>query len=280
MKKMNALQVVQSADYLAGTWRGNNLNTVQTAAETSVTPDSPAAIDSIVGLQLNPNEEFYMKRCYCTVYWYNASPYPCNLEAHWLYVRKDIPANLSLGGILNQGSTASNLPYLSPFTGDDFRSYFRVLKSKRILFKPMTQRKFVCKRNFGNYKLDATVDLDGLTYAYKRGNRILYFRYYGVPLINYNSNNGGIPLEYKNTMLGPMLLRGITTNYYSFYRVGVNQPNNSVVGNIPLVMQSVNNSAIPNVTQFFGHPNYTETGEFVNNNEYLTQFQVVSSTPD
>lgn len=169
----------------------------------------------------------------CRMY-YNTSSFPCYYRTAILIPRRDITVpNLSpndftdalscvqyymRNGITTTGSymglplvnTPNSFPFLNPFNGFEFQRMFNV-KGHKVGQIPAGGVKTLCvKRRFSlNRKFDSNIDFNTSLYVLRKGQRILYYQFWGHPVYSAAATPYGFTF-------GPFTLMPIQTSYASF----------------------------------------------------------------
>lgn len=256
---MHGIQTYQHSRWFPQITANNDSSQTQLAQLRQDSNDTPITLTAhLNSAYFDGDNQVFLKRNYSTQYLTNNSQFDIICETWWLRARRDTV--LSLNAIIAEDAPPGNLPYISPTTGDNFRKIFKIIKSKTRVMRPA--RVYKTRTGSGLLNKKITKDVDGdTTYTYRKGNIILFQRFYGVPVTFIDSTNPTIP----NTCLGPMIVRGVFHDYVSYYTMDTTQPNTSATTEIPQTIGALanNNALLPTYVNV-AYPNTaTSSTDFV-----------------
>lgn len=262
VKKMHGLNVCQAINtrrIQQNVFSGDS----QQSINSTYSIDSPGTLGYIIPdwNTAASDTQWYIKRLYRTVRWVNTGQFPVIWETYKIYVRKDIilvgtAAADDPWEIAEDDGVSATIPYVSPFTGNTFQKQFKILSSRRKMIQPGASIKFktYSRYNGATRPINRAVEGD-VRFSYRKGNRLTMCRVYGTP-ISYVPTSG--PVTEPDTILSPIQMNGVDTEYVSWYRLDDVLPTSYVVNNLYTTVPGVHNG-ISATRTFPARPGDTST---------------------
>lgn len=242
---MHGLNTVQTCDYIPSRTQNNDSSQTQRAITQVVPCDNPQKLVVMSNGMFNAvdDTQAYMKRLYTTLILSNGSLFPNMLEVYWLECRDDIDSADSLEALMTADGVASDLPYISPTTGQNFLRKFKILKTKKIILRPTQTRTFTIRARMRTRPMTYIADCNPVRYLYREGTRLLFYRVYGTP-VQYVKSAG-----WDNAVcLSPVWSHGIVKTYWSYYRMDDADPNTITTSTLATTLPAQDNRGTLPVT--------------------------------
>lgn len=204
--------------------------------------DNPSVLRTQVpgfALAENQDVQWWFKRLYRTATISNVGSFPVYMTVAKVRARRDqIP---SLVNRMEIDGVGLDIPYTSPFTGDQFRKNYKLLSLKSYTLNSGRMKRFSCGSWYTRRGRPITQEVEGEeTYYARRGNTYLFIKFHGMPL-NGNDNEG-------NLAYSPIIIRGVVSSYFSWYRLDDVEATSTVTNNIPAILTTVNTRTNPTYT--------------------------------
>lgn len=209
-------------------------------------PDQlPAAIPNYD--VIDGNTQVYIKRLYRTMYFTNSAMVPIRVQLLWVRARLDVPLTMDIFSIMNEGGVRPDIPYASMTTGEDFKKYFRVIKSKHTVWKPGVNYRVKAGSVYaGGRPITKDVEGDLTHFRYRKKNTIVVVKAYGIPEYYRAANQPSV----QSTALSSVILRIAFHTYCSFYRMDDATPNTAITNFFPLALTQDNLQGNPTYANF------------------------------
>lgn len=247
---MHGLNTRQLIEFSTNYNKPDSGTELQSTVANLYAPGNSASLSTILGTGFVTDVQFWLKRYYYDITVANVNHLPVYMEVTWLRARKDITANQTFAGIINDdvisnvsAYTASETPYCSPFTGDTFRRNYKILKSRTTLLRPLRPRRLIIKVQKKYLRKAITFDVEGdPNFTARAGDILLFIRYYGIPVNLTNTSFTGA------TAIGPVYIRQIVRRYCSWYNMNDIEPTSTITNNIPTTLGTDNAAFSPSYT--------------------------------
>lgn len=241
---MHGINTVQYSSTLPVIDQRVAAGTSQFAAIMYLSVDNPIALSNIFPEMVgDPEAQLYLKRFYRIVYLTNSQVFP--MHCTYAYVRWRLDYTNNIAALMSQDGPNIYHPYSSPFTGDDFRKYCRIIKTKSIWMQPGKTYKFKIKSQYASSNRPITGDVEGnlnLGFINRKRNTTVIWKFSGQPVSYSNSNQG---YDVINSSLGPLLVTGVYHTYGSYYRMDDAKPTSTSTCLIPEYLVEANNNFNP-----------------------------------
>lgn len=227
VKKLHGLNTRQYCNFEPQIQQNQFQGSLQYAVIREVSVDSPGQITNVIpALTDNTEKQIYIKRLYRTLTYTNNSLFPVICQATWVRCRFDMTTGIT--ALLQVDAPNAYFPYLSSYTGDDFRKKCKIVKQKTITMKSGIPYTFKVKSNYQSRKpITGDVEGDLLAFNYRKGNTVLLLKWYGIPQQNYIG--GG----FDGTVLSSVIINGVSHTYASYYTMDDAEPTSTASMLIP-----------------------------------------------
>lgn len=244
---MHGLNVRQRSAFILPITANNDNGQAQLTQQLYYVNDVAVALrNNIPEINADDQNQIYMKRSYTRIYINNCSQFPCYLHVAWVTARRDVSTSEpTFPEYQAVDAPAANLPYFSGFTSSDWQRTFKITRSKHMMFYPMKPKVFTIKSQYAgrNRPINGLVEGD-TNYQFRKGTQILVMRFTGVP---FGYRDAALP-NIQSTSLGPLQVRGLRADYYSYYLLNDVQPDSSFSATIPTSIGPTNQNTQLNPT--------------------------------